>query len=242
VERLLPLAARALASWAESCRDRRQDPAGPLTRLTDLRDRFPQVVSDSGGYAQSGIYRRQLRAMQDLADAETARGHRAAAEPERWRAAAASCREAELTWDEAYCRWRETQAWARDRSARREAVGTLRQAYRMAVDLQAKPLTDGLEALAAALHAPLREPEVRAPADPATVPGLTGREQEILAYVVAGRTNSEIARALVLSDKTISTHVSNMLRKTGSTNRRELAEQARRLTSQSASPRLQSFL
>jgi DNA-binding CsgD family transcriptional regulator len=231
VERLLPLAARALASWSESCRDRRQDLAGPPTRLTDLRDRFPEVVSDWGGYAQSRIYRRQLRAMQGLADAETARGHRTPFEPELWRAAAASCQEAELIWDEAYCRWRETQAWARDRSARREAVGSLRQAYRMAVDLQAKPLINELEALAASLHAPLGEPEVRAPADPATVPGLTGREREILAYVVAGRTNSEIARALVLSDKTISTHVSNMLRKTGTANRRELAEQARRLTS-----------
>ena len=38
----------------------------------------------------------------------------------------------------------------------------------------------------------------------AALPGLTPREREILAHVVAGRTYAEIAAALVLSEKTVS--------------------------------------
>ncbi len=52
------------------------------------------------------------------------------------------------------------------------------------------------------------------------------RVREILDHVRAGRTYGEIARALVLSEKTVSSHVSNMLRKTGAANRYDLAARA----------------
>ncbi|MFJ9648517.1 response regulator [Streptomyces sp. NPDC004244] len=42
---------------------------------------------------------------------------------------------------------------------------------------------------------------------------LTEREQEVLALIADGRSNREIARALVLSEKTVKTHVSNILMK-----------------------------
>ena len=42
---------------------------------------------------------------------------------------------------------------------------------------------------------------------------LTAREREILGHLAAGRTNGEIAKALVISTKTASVHVSNILRK-----------------------------
>ena len=58
--------------------------------------------------------------------------------------------------------------------------------------------------------------------------GLTTREREVLSHVVAGRTYSEIAAALVLSEKTVSAHISHMLRKTGAANRMELAALAAR--------------
>ncbi|HEV7961768.1 MAG TPA: helix-turn-helix transcriptional regulator [Actinoplanes sp.] len=70
---------------------------------------------------------------------------------------------------------------------------------------------------------------VAVPATPAAgIPGLTTLEREILAHLVAGRTYGEIARALVLSEKTVSTHISNMLRKTGTASRVELAQLAHR--------------
>ncbi|AOP46560.1 response regulator transcription factor [Streptomyces lydicus] len=42
---------------------------------------------------------------------------------------------------------------------------------------------------------------------------LTDRESEVLALIADGRSNREIARALVLSEKTVKTHVSNILMK-----------------------------
>ncbi|BDM68196.1 DNA-binding response regulator [Streptomyces nigrescens] len=42
---------------------------------------------------------------------------------------------------------------------------------------------------------------------------LTDRESEVLGLIADGRSNREIARALVLSEKTVKTHVSNILMK-----------------------------
>lgn len=45
--------------------------------------------------------------------------------------------------------------------------------------------------------------------------GVTSREVDVLRLVVAGRTNREIARSLVLSPKTVEKHVASLLLKTG---------------------------
>ncbi|WP_371500126.1 response regulator [Kitasatospora sp. NBC_00374] len=42
---------------------------------------------------------------------------------------------------------------------------------------------------------------------------LTDREREVLGHIAAGRSNREIARSLHLSEKTVKTHVSNILMK-----------------------------
>jgi DNA-binding NarL/FixJ family response regulator len=57
---------------------------------------------------------------------------------------------------------------------------------------------------------------------------LTARELEVLAHLVAGRSNGEIAGALFISAKTVSVHVSNLMRKTGTASRVEAAAWARR--------------
>jgi DNA-binding NarL/FixJ family response regulator len=69
------------------------------------------------------------------------------------------------------------------------------------------------------------------PAEPDTLPGLTPREREVLSHIVAGRTYGEIASELVASERTVSVHVSHLLHKTGTTNRVELAQLARRVAS-----------
>lgn len=82
------------------------------------------------------------------------------------------------------------------------------------------------EALAGAIrsvHAGhvLLQPEIasallaqQGPAAPGSRPGaLTEREREVLGLIARGRSNREIARSLVLSEKTVKTHVSNILMK-----------------------------
>jgi DNA-binding CsgD family transcriptional regulator len=59
--------------------------------------------------------------------------------------------------------------------------------------------------------------------------GLTGRELEVLALVAAGQSNREIAAALVISPKTASVHVSNILAKLGAATRTEAAVKAHEL-------------
>ena len=56
---------------------------------------------------------------------------------------------------------------------------------------------------------------------------LTPREREVLSHVVAGETYAQIAASLYISEKTVSVHVSNLLRKTGTASRIELALRAR---------------
>ena len=55
---------------------------------------------------------------------------------------------------------------------------------------------------------------------------LTPREREVLGLVAEGRTNAGIARELWLTEKTVETHVSSVLRKLQLSNRRELARWA----------------
>jgi DNA-binding CsgD family transcriptional regulator len=49
--------------------------------------------------------------------------------------------------------------------------------------------------------------------------GLTGRELEVLAQVASGDTNRQIAETLVISEKTVARHLSNIFRKLGCTSR-----------------------
>ncbi|WP_344594891.1 response regulator transcription factor [Actinomadura vinacea] len=68
------------------------------------------------------------------------------------------------------------------------------------------------------------EAMVRAdPAAPAERAVLTEREKEVLVQIARGRSNREIARALLVSEKTVKTHVSNLLMKLGVQDRTQAA-------------------
>lgn len=84
-------------------------------------------------------------------------------------------------------------------------------------ELGAQPLLDELRALGGGA--------VRGESGSTT---LTARESEILALVAEGRSNGEIAKRLFISAKTVSVHVSNILRKVGASGRTEAAAIARR--------------
>nr|WP_233489436.1 helix-turn-helix transcriptional regulator [Blastococcus sp. TF02-9] len=52
---------------------------------------------------------------------------------------------------------------------------------------------------------------------------LTGREREIAELVAAALTNRQIAERLVLSERTVESHVRSILAKLGAANRTEIA-------------------
>lgn len=74
------------------------------------------------------------------------------------------------------------------------------------------------------------EPDARAVAAlrgiPALPGGLTEREAQVLACLAAGRTNREIAAALVISEKTVARHLSNIFTKLGVSSRTAAAAYA----------------
>ncbi len=77
-------------------------------------------------------------------------------------------------------------------------------------------------AVATKLMQRLNEPEPNP-----QVEQLTPREQEVLALLAAGRTNREIAEALVVTERTAKFHVSSILGKLGAGNRTEAVSIAR---------------
>jgi DNA-binding CsgD family transcriptional regulator len=224
-ERLVPLAARAVADQIQHVRDRGADTTAVLDRLNDLRRRYPRVVMDAGPGPQ---YRLQVHAMQAWYDAEVCRGRLDPNAGAAWQRAAQACHQAHLAWDEAYAQRRAAEALLPDRAARDAAVAALRRAYELAADLEAAPLLSEIVALGSGARVALTTDARPAPPAIGAMADLTAREREILGHVAVGRTYREIARALVISEKTVSVHVSNLLRKTDTANRIELAQLAQR--------------
>jgi DNA-binding NarL/FixJ family response regulator len=56
--------------------------------------------------------------------------------------------------------------------------------------------------------------------------GLTSREAEVLSLIATGRTNAQIAAALVVSPSTVKTHINNIFAKTGVTSRAQAVRYA----------------
>ena len=145
-----------------------------------------------------------------------------------WRAVAEAWHQAGQPYPEAYARLREAAA-AVKAGRREQAMRALAACQDAARELQAVPLLTQAEDLARrARLAPSPAKPARS-AEPAARFDLTDRETEILARLVNGDSNRQIARALFISDRTVAVHVSRILGKLGVRNRTEAATVGARL-------------
>jgi DNA-binding CsgD family transcriptional regulator/tetratricopeptide (TPR) repeat protein len=224
---LLPIYAHIAAELARSARDS-GDPVGVAEAVSAV----DQVID--GWPWEFFVTQRpavDIQMIQSLFLAEMARCRNDPDQPERWQRAVESCGVAGAPWHQAVAQWRCAEARLAAGWPPSRASELLRQAHRCAVELGAKPLQDDVESLARRSRITLRQPVPVAVAlqVDTVLSTLTGREREIIAFLVAGRSNGEIAKELVISDKTVSVHVSNILRKTGTASRVEAAALAERL-------------
>jgi DNA-binding CsgD family transcriptional regulator/tetratricopeptide (TPR) repeat protein len=145
-------------------------------------------------------------------DAERSRLRRESS-PAEWERAATKWDRLERPHRAAYSRWRQAEALLAHPDTRTQAGDVLRTAVQEAH--QHVPLTGAIEALAK---------RARIDLTPRSQPtdrelrrgdgfGLTEREIEVLRLIGEGHTNAEIGKALFISPKTASVHVTNILRK-----------------------------
>ena len=230
VDELMVWGARAAADLVERASDDRDQTAvqthrEALTRLVQTRATLPGIA-----FQPSGPEDTTQLAWAALFAAESGRADAVEDQTSLWRKAVAACAEAGLGWEQQVSTWRLASALMESGAPGGEAAALLRGVHDYAVQQRALPLRTRVEELAASARISLTVPRLPTPEDvPAAFNGLTARETEVLAHLVANRTNAEIAQTLFISEKTVSVHVSNLLRKTETGSRREVAALARRL-------------
>lgn len=233
VDEMLMWGARAAADLMESARDWRDGNA-----VRNARARFDELVAARNGLQQpppfTVIEAGDLvqPAMEALYTAERARLTAEPATSTAWDEATCRCGAAGMRWEEAIASWRWAQALLHEGAPQLVVAARLRAAYRFVVEVSAMPLRQQIESLATIGRIRLDEPVEPKPQDqpPSPFCSLTRREREVLSHLVAGRTYAEIAGALFISEKTVSAHVSNLLRKTGTSSSLEVSALAVRLS------------
>jgi ATP/maltotriose-dependent transcriptional regulator MalT len=147
-------------------------------------------------------------------------------DPEAFSAAAAAWDRARRPYPAAYCRFREAEALL-ERRRRRAAAKPLAAAHAIAERLGAAPLLEEIELLGRRGRIG-RAPAAESGSEPDPT-GLTSRELEVLTLVARGLTNRDVGRALFVTEKTASAHVSSILSKLSVRSRVEAAATAHRL-------------
>ena len=216
--------ARERIAAEEAC-----DAAGRLAsvlaaRLGEVGDPPPTAGAHLAS-CQAEVRRAQAQLARRTPDEATLAWSRAA---ESWAAAVAAWSALEAPYPAAYATWRRAEAVLASAGRRSEGPALLRSAREQADRLGATRLAAAIEALAQRAGVGLgSDASAHAPRDSAH--GLTARELDVLALLVEGKTNREIAAELVISLRTAETHVSRVLSKLNASNRTEATAAAHRL-------------
>ena len=223
---------RAAADVAVRARARRDKAAvdAALTSARGMLEHYDQAISSMDEPDEAAT--REIAWVRALLHAELARAQ-GEDSPGMWAAIRPVLAARPTPYLEAYVLWRQVEA---SPAGAPDAAHALRDAWRIASELRARPMLTRLEALsrrrrielaAASLDAPAAVPGPAAePPDPF---GLTTREREILHLLAEGYSNRRIAEALFITESTAGVHVSNILGKLGVASRTEAATTAVRL-------------
>jgi DNA-binding CsgD family transcriptional regulator/tetratricopeptide (TPR) repeat protein len=230
IDEMLMWGARSAAEMAEQARDRRDH--GRITHAERLLDGIVEIRHGLQPPPFEALATEDLilPAIEAVYAAETARCLARSPTSALWAEATRRCTAAGLRWEQMVAAHQWARALLTEGAPKATIAGPLRSAHDLASEMGASPLRHQIETVAALARISLGEPQLPdTDKVPSAFQSLTKREQEILAHLVAGRTYAEIAAVLFISEKTVSVHVSNLLRKTGTTSRRELAALAGRL-------------
>jgi predicted ATPase/DNA-binding CsgD family transcriptional regulator len=225
---LCSIGLRATADAAERARDRRT----PADALADLQSTGEQLLATAReSLVKAGPNLPEAAAHAATCEAEFTRME-LRSDPQSWADVISNWEELSRPYEVAYARWRQAEALLAAREPK-AAASALRQAHQTTVRLGEQPLRQEIERLGKRARIDLTpRPSPKGGttrSSPATRHGLTRREQEVLQHLIEGRTNRQIARALFISEKTASVHVSNIMSKLGAANRSEAAAIAHRL-------------
>jgi DNA-binding CsgD family transcriptional regulator len=229
---LVAVGARAAADHAQDARMRHEeDNSGEAMAYasTVLAYLAPALADER---VDIGHCREQMRAWSEQAHAELDRAH-GLVKPESWLRLASLWPGLHRPEQAAYCHYRAAESLLRATPCDRQQAGAaLASAYEIAYKLGARPLLRDVETLATRSRTAL----LTAPDSPRAKPmavdapfGLTSREREVLGLVARGHTNRHIGEELVISAKTVSTHVSRILNKMDVDSRSEAARTYHRL-------------
>jgi DNA-binding CsgD family transcriptional regulator len=204
------------------------DPSSP--GLTEQMDAFVRQFRDLDAVASGSDRFRDRGRWRTMVDLESKRWH-GERDSDEWIRMAARWKAGGLPYEDAYCSFRAAEAmlYTQGAGGQSAAGSLLRAAHGTATRLGASGLDEAIRSLARAGRVAL---ELRAPRTIGATPsphGLSERELEVLSLLANGFSNGEIGRALVISTKTASVHVSNILRKLDVANRVEAAVLAEKL-------------
>jgi len=221
--RLCALGLRAEADRAALAAVRRDRPGVAAARRRSRA--LAEEAADATGTV-AVFAREEAAAWRALVDAELARAE--GDDAQLWRRAVDAWDAIGRPYSASYCRWRLAESLPR-----RESPEPARAAPRVAGELGAGPLRRQLELLAQRARIDLADLPADDPGAVAALVdalGITRREAEVLELVARGYTNREIGAALVVSTKTASVHVSNIMRKLGVSSRVGAAALAHRIS------------